>query len=336
MVRSCVIIHPGALGDVLLAVPAIKRLRGRFPRHESLLLANDAAGRLLHDVQLVDAWLALEGQVGSELFNDSASVLGGLKRWLERCDFAVAWMRDPGGKLAAMLHNYGVREARIQSPFCVALKARHQSDRFLETLDEPIVDPPSEEGVGVPRSLVDRGRSCLEDIGITTDRPLALVHPGSGSSHKCVSSRVLASAIEHLRQEGMAPLLIEGPADAEAVAGLVKHMAVRVAVLRRFNLSLLAGVIAQAAFFLGHDSGVTHLAGLLGVPTVALFGPTDPERWAPRGPQVTVLQGATCRCESWEAVRACTEKPCLAVAVEQLIGLCRGCQLGSTTLRNSR
>jgi heptosyltransferase-3 len=336
MARTCVIIHPGSLGDVLLAVPAMKRLRGRFPRHGILLIANDSAGRLLHDLQLIDAWMAVEGRAGSELFNDSASVSGELMGWLERCDFAVAWMQDPEGKLAALLHDCGVQEVRIQSPFCCSLKARHQSDRFLETLDEPGVDPSTEEGVRVPRSLVDWGRSYLASVGITADRPLALVHPGSGSSHKCVSSVVLGLAIEQLRQDGMVPLLIEGPADAEVVAGLLKQMAVRTAVLRRLNLSFLAGVIAQAALFLGHDSGLTHLSALLGVPTVAMFGPTDPDRWAPRGPQITVLQGATCRCESWEVVRACTEKPCLAISVEQLIALCRVCRPACTTPRNSR
>jgi hypothetical protein len=111
-------------------------------------------------------------------------------------------------------------------------------------------------------------------------------------------------------------------------------MAVRSAVLRDLNLSLLAGVIAQAELFLGHDSGVTHLSSLLGVPTVALFGPTNPDRWAPRSNQVTVLRTAPCLCSSWEAVQACAEKPCLAVPVEQLIGRCRAYRADSTTPRN--
>jgi hypothetical protein len=111
-------------------------------------------------------------------------------------------------------------------------------------------------------------------------------------------------------------------------------MAARPAVLRDLNLSLLAGVIAQAELFLGHDSGVTHLSGLLGVPTVALFGPTNPDRWAPRSNRVTVLQAGPCLCSSWEAVRTCAEKPCLAISVEQLIARCKTSRADSTTPRN--
>ena len=43
--------------------------------------------------------------------------------------------------------------------------------------------------------------------------------------------------------------------------------------------------------FVGNDSGTTHLAAMLGAPTVALFGPTDPAVWAPTGPRVRVLGG---------------------------------------------
>ena len=52
---------------------------------------------------------------------------------------------------------------------------------------------------------------------------------------------------------------------------------------------MLAGASAGARVFVGNDSGPTHLAAATGAPTVALFGPTDPRRFAPRGPAVTVL-----------------------------------------------
>jgi ADP-heptose:LPS heptosyltransferase len=80
----------------------------------------------------------------------------------------------------------------------------------------------------------------------------------------------------------------------------------------------MAGVIAHANTFVGHDSGLTHLAAALHVPTIALFGPTDPRRWAPRGPHVKVVSGASCRCHGWEAVRACVEKTCLQITPEQI------------------
>jgi ADP-heptose:LPS heptosyltransferase len=81
-------------------------------------------------------------------------------------------------------------------------------------------------------------------------------------------------------------------------------------------------VLAQARLFVGQDSGVTHMAGLMGVRTVALFGPTDPDRWAPRGAHVSVMQGALCLCQSWGDVSRCEEKPCLKMPQDHLVALC--------------
>jgi ADP-heptose:LPS heptosyltransferase len=95
------------------------------------------------------------------------------------------------------------------------------------------------------------------------------------------------------------------------------------AVVRRGELPTVAGILAQAHVYVGHDSGMTHLAALLDVPTVALFGPTDPERWGPRGRHVTVLRGGTCVCSSWASVGRCHEQSCLAIPAETLLETCR-------------
>jgi hypothetical protein len=59
------------------------------------------------------------------------------------------------------------------------------------------------------------------------------------------------------------------------------------------NLEELAAMLCGARAFVGADSGPAHLAAQLGVPTLALFGPTDPAIWAPIGPRVRVLSPAT-------------------------------------------
>jgi ADP-heptose:LPS heptosyltransferase len=47
----------------------------------------------------------------------------------------------------------------------------------------------------------------------------------------------------------------------------------------------------KAAIFIGNDSGPAHLAGIIGLPTIALFGPTNPANWKPLGPKVQTLHG---------------------------------------------
>jgi heptosyltransferase-3 len=56
------------------------------------------------------------------------------------------------------------------------------------------------------------------------------------------------------------------------------------------NLYELACWLARGRLYIGNDSGITHLAAAAGTPVLAIFGPTDPEIWAPRGPHVRVVK----------------------------------------------
>jgi ADP-heptose:LPS heptosyltransferase len=317
--RTILIVHPGALGDVLLAVPAIRSLSVRFPQHETVLVASAAVSRLLWDCGLIDNWIPMEGQACLGLFSETFSLSMELQSSLNRCDLAVAWTEDKDGALAFLLRSIGVARIHIQSPFSHRLRARHQSDRFLETLDETAGDISSEGTVQLPSPLVERGKDYLEALGIARDQSLVLVHPGSGSAHKCLEPRRIASLIERLQQGGMGPLVLEGPADRDAVGHTLRFISKPPPVLRDLELSLLAGVLTQVRFYVGHDSGVTHLSALLGVRTIVLFGPTDHRRWAPHGSHVSILRGAPCTCESWETVKKCEEKPCLKVPIEKIL-----------------
>jgi ADP-heptose:LPS heptosyltransferase len=334
MRRTIVIIHPGALGDILLAVPAMRRLRARFPRHQLVLCANGQVAQLLLECREIDAWLSVGGSACGELFGQSATATGELKDWLGQCDLAVAWMQDEAGTLAAVLQRAGAQDLRVQSPFSLELRSWHQSDRFVEVLREPADDSLPPVPLAVPDHLLKRGQACLEERGVRTDQPLVLVHPGSGSRHKCVRPEILVAVMDHLREEGAFPVVLEGPADQDAVTSLIARCSARPTVLRGLELCALAGSLAHMRLFIGHDSGITHLSALLGLQTVALFGPTDPGRWAPRGHHVTVVGGTPCTCRSWDTVMHCTEKPCLQLSVEEIAAACRMQRLEDANPRN--
>ena len=117
-------------------------------------------------------------------------------------------------------------------------------------------------------------------------------------------------------------MVLEGLADWDLVECLLRSCVNPPIVLKGLDLLAVAGVLAQARLFVGQDSGVTHMAGLMGVRTVALFGPTDPARWAPRGAHVTVVQGTPCLCQSWGDVSQCEKKPCLEMSQEYLVAVC--------------
>lgn len=319
MKRNVVAIHPGALGDVLLAVPGIKKLASQFPRHTILLIAHASVSRLLAECHVIDEWVSMESQVCAGLFSGVGYESMELRSCLERCDAAVAWVDDVEGALAGVLRRCGVPKIWIQSPFSSTLRERHQRDRFLETIGEGNTNGLEEDTLQIPPHLIEEGRICLENEGILKDRSLVLIHPGSGSAHKCLKPEKLSNIIEQLQNRKMSPVLLEGPADQGMVEDVLRLLRKKPPVLRRLDLSRLAGVFTHTAMYLGHDSGVTHLAALLGVRTVAIFGPTDPDRWAPHGHHVAILRGAPCVCPTWQAVKNCREKPCLDLGNEEIL-----------------
>jgi ADP-heptose:LPS heptosyltransferase len=144
----------------------------------------------------------------------------------------------------------------------------------------------------LPAELVADVEGRLARLGLAGRRWVA-VHPGSGSAIKNWSVERLAALIEWLPSTvGASTLVLAGPADEDAVARLLAQLSTPPPLVRDLPLPELAAVLQHADAYLGNDSGPTHLAAILGRPTLALFGPTDPALWAPRGPRVRVLRHA--------------------------------------------
>ena len=122
-----------------------------------------------------------------------------------------------------------------------------------------------------------------------------IIHPGSGSPKKNWPSARFVELLSRLKVgfPRARPWLLQGPADGEAVhaigEGLGKLM--EIPLLRPHRLTDLTALLQEATLFVGNDSGVTHLSAALGVPTIAIFGPSDPAVWAPIGPRTYVLYG---------------------------------------------
>ena len=129
--------------------------------------------------------------------------------------------------------------------------------------------------VGAPSEAIPRVDCSIGGYS-RSDGGFAVVHPFSGSSKKCWP-------LDHYRALAR---LLERHMPVSWCAGPEEPLpdAVRIA-----DLYQLACWLATARVYIGNDSGITHLAAAVGTPVVALFGPTDPRIWAPRGPQVRVI-----------------------------------------------
>lgn len=317
--QSLLIIHPGGLGDVLLALPAMVSLRERFPAGQIVLLAGSEIGSLLQACGVVDRTLTTESGDLAALMGGADRVPARLRELFRRCGRVVGWLKDHDGSLRATLGELGIRRIVLETPAPRA--GVHQSTRFLAVVEEACTGITPPVRLTVPEQLRQAGSAVLRTLGIEEAQEFILCHPGSGSVHKCVRPEIMAEVLRNFRQSGLRPVIVGGPADEAAIAGLVDLGLRDIPVLHHQSLATLAGILAQAGLFVGHDSGVTHLAGTLQIPTVAIFGPTDPLQWAPQGDHVSVVTGPPCTCSGWEAVRACATKACLVVRPEEILAV---------------
>ena len=318
--RTILLIHSGGLGDVLLALPAFRAIRASYPESRIGLLAAQPIADLLTTCGEIDRTFPLDGTALTELLAGPEHVTPGLRSWLIHCELVMAWIQDPDGALAASCQTLGAKRIRIQ-PASGDMPARlksggpHQTERLLQGLPVQRVDDPLP--LSLPGTLRAEGRHTLERFGLLSVDVVG-VHPGSGSRHKCSTANTMVQVIAALRTQGMTPLLLEGPADRSIAREVLNLCGDPPPVASDMPLKAMAGLMAHLDIVIGHDSGLSHLAAALGRPTIAIFGPTDPARWAPCGHHVTILRGQSCQCATWYEVQLCREKRCLAIPVQEI------------------
>jgi heptosyltransferase-3 len=132
MRRTVLIIHPGALGDVLLSLPAVRSIRAYFRRHDVVLLAQASVARLLHSCLEVDRIEFTEGPVLARLMT-GMDVCESVPPWLSYCDLAIAWTNGVQSGLQATFSQFGISHV-VMSPHLGDYPGTHQSERFLDTI----------------------------------------------------------------------------------------------------------------------------------------------------------------------------------------------------------
>jgi ADP-heptose:LPS heptosyltransferase len=293
-VRRVLILRPGAIGDTLVTLPALLALRRRFPAAEIEVAGNAAALPLAASSGLVDHWIGFDDPRITRLFMAGESPADDHFRGL---DLAVAWGRDPDGTLRSALARRGARRVVVAPSRPEHDRPVHVAQHLLRTLaplgiapDDPAAWLPE---IRMPAEAVARAEAELATAGLDR-RPFVAIHPGSGSPLKNWPAEHFARMRDELmRVHGLATVVLAGPADAAALATLHDAPSEGGAVLVDRPLLMLAAVLRRAAAFLGNDSGLGHLAGLLGIPTLCLFGPSDPVLWTPLGPRVRAVRSAS-------------------------------------------
>jgi heptosyltransferase-3 len=277
------VLRGGAIGDFILTVPVLTALRRRWPHACLTLVAQPRLCRLAAACGLADATVSLDSAAVSQLQVPGSGGRPELEP-MRGHDLAVCLLRDPDGVVRANLAAAGCERVLYRDPVPVT---GHAAD-YLAGVLAPLGIAPSPPCVPELR-LRDDGDGAPSPLPGRLRRPVILLHPGSGSPRKNWPAERFAELAARLAaEEAVTPVFITGEADAVAAEQLAR-LVPDIARLPACDLPQLAGALAAADAFVGNDAGITHIAAALGVPTAALFGPTDPAVWAPRGPRVQIL-----------------------------------------------
>jgi len=117
-----------------------------------------------------------------------------------------------------------------------------------------------------------------------------IIHPGSGSRKKCWPISNFVKVASSIDANGKQPEFILGPAEYDLYDILMQSKRFNAKVHKLEKLTELAGLLKIGGGFIGNDSGVSHLAAFIGLPTIAVFGPSDPKTWKPMGRAVKVVR----------------------------------------------
>jgi ADP-heptose:LPS heptosyltransferase len=285
--RDTLAIHPGALGDVLLAVPALRALKASFPGDGLALAAQPRIARLLAALGVTDRAIAFDALHLDALFVDDSREPSGPAGL--RDGGRAPWPgsgRAPDAALASAARiacwfgggdpNFTGRLLAIAPSAVIARSTPPGGGLVWEHLTHTIArwasGPPALYPVPMPPAIVGAGRRLLQDAGWDGKSRLLVVHPGAGSASKRWPASAFARVIEEAASPaGFTAVVHEGPADVVAADDLLTHMGRSALRLRQPGLEPLAGALAQAAAYLGNDSGVSHLAAAVGTPATVLF-----------------------------------------------------------------
>ena len=298
--------HDGALGDVLLSLPCLQRIR--VSSGFLHLACRTDIGELLQHAGLADEISRVDSLLYSQLYADLPGGWScGTLSSFDRAYLFIARATRFADNLKQCIPD--VRVIRTIPP--ADAPERATLFRLRQCGDDEFAD-------SVPLSLPEADRVWAERLlagqGFKEGRDrLLIVHPGSGGVKKCWP---LKNYLDLIRSLSGYPqiwcVVLSGPAEPRETISDLQELASNdphVVHLHQEPLSRVAALLNIADYYLGNDSGISHLAGAMHCQGTVLFGPTDPQVWRPF-------------CEGIEAIQFTQEgerEPVTALRLRELI-----------------
>lgn len=279
------VIRGGAIGDFILTLPVLGALRQQFPKAHVEVLGYPHIAQLALAGGLVRRVQSIESRALAAFFARDGDLAESLVDYFSEFDLIISYLYDPD-------HIFKTNVGRCTQAQFIAGPHRpddqlnlHATEVFLKPLESlAIFDADS-----TPRLVIQKAF----DTTLATGRWLA-VHPGSGSENKNWPEQHWLELLRHLVQSTTLHLLLAG---GEAERGRLERLATslpptRIKLMQSAPLPELAQWLASCIAFVGHDSGISHLAAAVGLRSLILWGDTAEAVWRPLSREMTILRGS--------------------------------------------
>jgi heptosyltransferase III len=279
------VIRGGAIGDFILTLPALAALRLQFPNAHVELLGYPHIAQLATAGGYVDALRSIEARPLAGYFAQGGELDKKLADYFQSFNLIISYLYDPDAIFRANVARCSAAQYLCGPHRPDESKNFHATEVFLKPLERLAVF----EADPVPRlELSDSRDDSL------SDHSWLAVHPGSGSEQKNWPLQSWVNFLDAVIAKSRLKLLLIG---GEAENQILGHLASgfppdRFQLAHNLSLVQLAGLLRKASFFIGHDSGISHLAAALGLPGLVLWGSSNPQIWSPRQAKMVVLRYA--------------------------------------------
>jgi len=282
------VIRGGAIGDFILTLPALKALRDARPQAHMEILGYKHIAVLAEERFYAQAVRSIEYGPLARFFARNSELPAELTDYFASFDLIVSYLYDPD-----RIFETNLRRCGVQNLICGAARIVENAGHAARQLARPI------EQLGI--NVVDfaerifpsiEDREFAREFLASVPQSIIAIHPGSGSHEKNWPLEnwigLFSPDSRFADLEGL--VVISGEADEAQTDQLEREWKNRnVRFARNLPLAHLAAVL-ERSIFIGHDSGISHLAAAAGANCILLFGPTDPDVWAPRNDNVQILR----------------------------------------------
>lgn len=318
------IIQPSRIGDVVFTLPALAAIRARYPHAWIGWVVDERCAPLLAGNTLIDEvivfdrtrlsprylWRFARGlrARGVDLSIDFHGLFkSAIQVLFAGARFRIASASTNGMRELSWLFSREIPPAR-PTAHCVdrhLAVAAHIGCDIREPSFSMAVDPEAARHVA----------QMLSSTGITGEKPIIVVHPGGGWLSRRWFPDRFAALITRLAREKSAQVILVGGREGgageqginEQIAGMVEGPGL-VDLTGRLTLPELVALLARATVFVGNEAGPMHIAAAVGVPIVAIIGPTDPARTGPYRGATVVRHAVACQpCRN----RSCRDVRCM-------------------------